>query len=74
MPYDSARIQVCLEAIQRENKHRQTYIKMTENILGNIQCRQLYRLDVNFKLESASLANMIGRTAHIQMIESEALI
>ena len=32
------------------------------------------RLDVNFKIQDKSLASMIGRTAHIQMIECEPLI
>ena len=65
MPYDSARVQVCSRAIAKDSQNRETYLQMSQNILDHLQCRQLYRLDVNFKIEDASLASMIGRTAHI---------
>ena len=47
---------------------------MAENILSSLNCKLLYRLDVNFKMEDKTLENMIGRTAHIQMIECEQLV
>ena len=34
-----------------------------------MDCQKLYRLDVNFKIQDTSLASLIGRTAHILMIE-----
>lgn len=46
---------------------------MADNILQQLHCRQLLRLDVNFKIEDKTIASMIGRTAHIQMIECEPL-
>ena len=42
---------------------------MVENILASMRCQKLYRLDVNFKIQDSSLASLIGRTAHILMIE-----
>ena len=44
---------------------------MVENILSSLNCKKLYRLDVNFKIESTNFANFIGRTAHILLIECE---
>ena len=42
---------------------------MAKNILKEVKCDNLIRLDVNFKIEESSLDSWIGRTAHIQVIE-----
>jgi len=43
---------------------------MLSNLSEN--CEKLYRLDVNFKLEgNKTLGNLIGRTAHVLLIECE---
>lgn len=63
-----------MKAVSKNSQNRKTYLKMADNILQTLNCRNLYRLDVNFKIEDNSVASMIGRTAHIQMIESEQLI
>jgi len=34
----------------------------------------LYRLDVNFKIDEKNLDSMIGRTAHILLMECEPFI
>jgi hypothetical protein len=47
---------------------------MADNILKKLECRRLLRLDVNFKIVDNTLASMIGRTAHIQMIDCEPFI
>ena len=47
---------------------------MADNILKSLECKKLLRLDVNFKIEDRTIGSMIGRTAHIQMIECEPLI
>ena len=44
---------------------------MVENMLSNMNCKKLYRLDVNFNIQNNSLASLIGRTAHILLIECE---
>ena len=44
---------------------------MADNILKKLECKKLLRLDVNFNITDRTLASMIGRTAHIQMIECE---
>ncbi len=47
---------------------------MASNILEKLQCQKLYRLDVNFKIDEKNLDSMIGRTAHILLLECETLI
>lgn len=49
VPFDSARIQICKKASD-DAKKGNAYIKMAQNILGNMKSRLLYRLDVNFKI------------------------
>ena len=52
-----------------EDQKSKIYLEMVENILSSLSCEKLYRLDVNFKIQDSSLASLIGRTAHILMIE-----
>jgi hypothetical protein len=47
---------------------------MADNILSTVKCQELVRLEVNFQIESSSLDDLIGRTAHIQLIDCEHLI
>ena len=47
---------------------------MAKNVLSKLNCEELIRLDVNFKIESNNLDNLIGRTAHILLMEYEPLI
>ena len=50
VPYDSARIQVCKAAINAEGENS-GYVRMATNLLGDIQAKLLYRLDVNFQIK-----------------------
>jgi hypothetical protein len=47
---------------------------MVDNILRKLECKKLLRLDVNFKITQRTIGSMIGRTAHIQMIECEPMM
>ena len=70
-PHDSARIQMTSQAAgdQADANKSRIYLDMVDNILGKMQCEKLLRLDVNFNIQDSSLASLIGRTAHILMIE-----
>ena len=69
-PHDSARIQSTSQVLGTQpNEKSQMYLEMVENILNDMKCEKLYRLDVNFKIQDRSLATMIGRTAHVLLIE-----
>lgn len=50
------------------------YLNMAQNILSKLKCDSLYRVDVNFKIDEKNLDAMIGRTAHILLMECEPLL
>ena len=70
-PHDSCRIQMCSQAAQQDVHRGKFYLQMAENILSGMNCKKLYRLDVNFNIRNTSLASLIGRTAHILLIECD---
>jgi pimeloyl-ACP methyl ester carboxylesterase len=72
-PFESARIEVCKEALSDSTKGT-FYRRMTKNILGGLSTNNLYRIDVNFKINESNLDTMIGRAAHIRFLESQPLI
>jgi hypothetical protein len=72
-PFDSARIQICSDAAKDPVKGN-IYIKMVNNLLSRVQVDTLYRLDVNFQIQETNLDSIIGRTAHILVLESEDLM
>lgn len=71
-PFESARIEVGPKAID-DSKGR-IYIEMANNILSRVTAEKIHRIDVNFKLEKKGIDSMIGRAAHIQMLDNRALI
>jgi hypothetical protein len=80
VPFDSARIQICKQAMN-DNKavsdvktSGNYYISMAENLLSKCQTKLLYRLDVNFQIKDQNMDSWIGRTAHIQFLECVPLM
>jgi pimeloyl-ACP methyl ester carboxylesterase len=71
-PFESARIEVGEKAVG-DAKGR-LYIEMANNLLGRIQAEKILRIDVNLKLKSKSIDSMIGRAAHIQMLDNHILV
>ena len=47
---------------------------MANNILSRIRANKIYRIDVNFNITKKGIDSMIGRAAHIQMLENRVLI
>ena len=75
VPHDSARCQISAAAVQKDQTQGGTYSVMANNVLNNLEkCEKLYRLEVDFKIEGANFDSMIGRTAHIQLLESNTLM
>lgn len=65
-PCDSARIQISAEALQSTNtNYQKTYLTMAENVLSNLTCEELVRLEVNFRLQDNSFGCLIGQAAHV---------
>lgn len=71
-PFESARIEVGSKAMG-DGKGR-LYIEMANNLLNRINAEKLYRIDVNLKLKGKSIDSMIGRAAHIQMLDNHILV
>jgi hypothetical protein len=86
VPFDSARIQICKQALHERNPSSNSaqnsnpltrgnsYIQMAVSLLGNLKTKMLYRLDVNFQLKDKGVDSWIGRTAHIQFLECQPLM
>jgi hypothetical protein len=72
-PFDSAHVR-----LNGENNTGSTHLvqqKMARHILKQLRgCRTVTRADVNFRIEEGGIDALIGRTAHILLIESESLI
>ena len=68
-PFDSARIEVP-EKASKDPEMGNYYIQMAHNLLQKLTMQNLIKLDVHFKLDK-SIDSMIGRSAHMQMLENE---
>ncbi|KAJ7546564.1 hypothetical protein O6H91_08G044700 [Diphasiastrum complanatum] len=80
VPYHSARIEICQAAV-RDSKKGASYAKMLQSCTEQLTCpanvdRTFIRCDVNFdlSLQGRSLNNFIGRTAHIEFLETDAFV
>lgn len=71
-PFESARIETSSRIMKESNGI--IYGEMVRNIIHRLSSDTLYRLDVNFKIEGSSIDSLIGRAAHILMIENQALM
>ncbi len=56
------------------NRNGKASLKMAENILTRISASALHRVDVSFNIKSTSVNSIIGREAHLQLLESESLL
>ena len=68
-PISSARIEMNQKA-KTDLKNGKNYVQMIKNILDKIVVTNVIKLDVHFKL-TASIDTMIGRSAHLQLLENE---
>lgn len=71
-PYDSARIEVPIKA-SKDPERGNFYIQMAHNILKKLTKQTIIKLDVHFKLKK-SIETMIGRSAHLQLLENESFL
>lgn len=72
-PFESARIEMprVAEADPKLGPH---YAKMLRSLLDPVKAERLIRLDVDFHIPETNIDTVIGRTAHIQFIESQPLM
>jgi hypothetical protein len=71
-PYESARVQV--EAKAKKNTKGRIFLEMANNILSRINTDRLLRIDVNFMFHKKIFDRVIGRAAHIQMLDNTVLL
>ncbi|KAK7363210.1 hypothetical protein VNO77_05343 [Canavalia gladiata] len=77
VPYHSARIEPCPAASLDFSKRGKIFLEMLNNCLDQIQTssdhRTVMRCDINFNTSSygRNLNTLIGRTAHIEFLESD---
>jgi hypothetical protein len=77
VPYHSSRIELCKAALKDSSGLGAVYVEMVNNILQPI----VYKSDINFirydvyhALPSSTTNNLIGRAAHIAVLDSEIFI
>ncbi|KAI5077732.1 hypothetical protein GOP47_0007556 [Adiantum capillus-veneris] len=80
VPYHSARVEMC-QAAARDSRRGAVYMSMHRNCMDQILKptiveRNFLRCDVNFNTSSQarSLNNLIGRTAHIEFLETDTFL
>ena len=71
-PFESARVQIATNA--ESSKNGVIMKDMADNLLGKIRAQEVYRIDVDYKIEKANFDKLIGRAAHIEMLENESMI
>lgn len=72
-PYESSRVEVFRKTPTNSLKEA-VYIQMAANIISQIKANELYRVDVAFNIKKSDINSLIGREAHLQFLESEALM
>lgn len=71
-PVQSARAEVGPEWVGQSDKD--VYCEMVENLWAAVEPSRAMRLDVNFVITEKNLDSFIGRTAHIQFLESQSMM
>jgi len=71
-PYESSRIEI-YKKVKSGSAKETAYMKMASNLLSKIRANALHRVDVAFGDQSISINSAIGREAHLQFLECEAL-
>lgn len=71
-PFDSARVEI--GGMLSSASDRGTYTEMVHNIWESVDPKRVYRFDVNFKIAEKNLDTFIGRAAHIQFLECQAIM
>jgi len=72
-PYESSRIEVYNKVTSKSSKEA-VYIQMAANIISQIKANALYRINVAFNIKKTDINSLIGREAHLQFLENEALM
>lgn len=69
VPYDSSRMQLS-KRTPIEGDNGQFYKEMVDNLSTLLSNVKVIKLDVNFKLMGKVIDSLIGRSAHIEVLEN----
>jgi hypothetical protein len=47
---------------------------MSWNLLSEVKAKVLYRVDVDFQLQTKTMQSWLGRTAHIKLLECQPFL
>jgi hypothetical protein len=72
-PYDSSRIQVS-QKVHSSKLLADSHADMVLNILKNLHCEEILRVDLCLKFKNTSLDTLTGRAAHISLINDGLLL
>merc|ERR1712032_540122 len=71
-PYHSARAEICKEWENQPEK--EVYREMVRNLWDSVKPQNVIRFDVNFLMPEKNIDTFIGRAAHIQFLECQAMM
>jgi pimeloyl-ACP methyl ester carboxylesterase len=71
-PYQSTRAEICDGWESQPDK--EVYCEMVKNIWRGVKPERVLRLDTNFVILEKNLDSFIGRSAHIQFLESQPVM
>jgi len=72
-PFESARIEMPRVA-EADSKMGPCYAKMLRSLLDPVKAERVIRIHVDFHIPETNIDTVIGRTAHIQFIESQPFL
>eukprot|EP00622_Pseudochattonella_farcimen_P004598 FR740006.1.p1 GENE.FR740006.1~~FR740006.1.p1 ORF type:complete len:212 (+),score=1.44 FR740006.1:25-636(+) len=73
VPLHSALIQVPRDA-EKDVQGGPTVIAMAANIMGNLDPARIYRINTDHHFENVTMDTMIGRAAHVSLLDSHGFI
>jgi len=71
-PHESSRIQIANK--NTKDKNTEYLTRMAQNILASLTVDKVIRVDVDMVFEESSMDVMIGRAAHISLIDNYNLV
>jgi hypothetical protein len=72
-PFESARLEMA-DGAMKDSPAGQLYTEMLQNVLGPLEPERIIRFDIDFDISEVGLDSVLGRAAHIHVIESQELM
>lgn len=72
-PFESARLEMADGAV-KDSTSGQLYAEMLQNVLGPLEPERIIRFDIDYGISEVGLDSVLGRAAHVNVIESQELM